>query len=273
MTSPLLGQMMDVPLLVSSLLAHAARHFGDTEIVSRRIEGDIHRYTYRDCEKRAQAARAGADRAGRRSPASASARSRGTATGIWSCYYGTTGMGAVCHTINPRLFPGPDRLHHQSRRRRATCCFDMTFAPLVDMHRAAVPEGERLDRARRCVVHLPSISADLAHAARQLRDADRRAGRRLRLAALRRAHGLVPLLHVGHDGQSEGRALFASLDGAARVRRGAARCDGPLRARRDPARRADVPCERVGHAARRAARRREARASRARTSTASRSTS
>ncbi|MGF6905006.1 hypothetical protein [Paraburkholderia phytofirmans] len=39
-TSPLLGLMMDVPLTVSSLIAHAARHFGDTEIVSRRIEGD-----------------------------------------------------------------------------------------------------------------------------------------------------------------------------------------------------------------------------------------
>ncbi|MGF6955817.1 hypothetical protein [Paraburkholderia youngii] len=37
MTTPLLGQMMDVPLTVSSLLAHAARHFGSTEIVSRRI--------------------------------------------------------------------------------------------------------------------------------------------------------------------------------------------------------------------------------------------
>ncbi|CAH2892013.1 MAG: 3-methylmercaptopropionyl-CoA ligase (EC of DmdB2 type [uncultured Paraburkholderia sp.] len=41
MTMPLLGQMMDVPLTVSSLLAHAARHFGSAEIVSRRIEGDI----------------------------------------------------------------------------------------------------------------------------------------------------------------------------------------------------------------------------------------
>jgi len=54
MTSPLFGQMMDVPLLASSLISHAARHFGDTEIVSRRIEGDIHRYTWRDCEKRAK---------------------------------------------------------------------------------------------------------------------------------------------------------------------------------------------------------------------------
>ncbi len=54
MTSPLFGQMMDVPLLASSLISHAARHFGDTEIVSRRIEGDIHRYTWRDCKQRAK---------------------------------------------------------------------------------------------------------------------------------------------------------------------------------------------------------------------------
>ena len=52
MQMPLLGQMMDVPLNVSTLLTHAARYAGDTEIVSRRIEGDIHRYTYRDCERR-----------------------------------------------------------------------------------------------------------------------------------------------------------------------------------------------------------------------------
>jgi acyl-CoA synthetase (AMP-forming)/AMP-acid ligase II len=54
MTTPLYGQMMDVPLTVSSLLAHASRHFGTVEIVSKRIEGDVHRYTYRDCEKRAK---------------------------------------------------------------------------------------------------------------------------------------------------------------------------------------------------------------------------
>ncbi|EGC97822.1 long-chain-fatty-acid--CoA ligase, partial [Burkholderia sp. TJI49] len=54
MGKPLLGQMMDMPLLVSSLIAHAARHAGDTEIVSKRVEGDLHRYTYRDCERRAK---------------------------------------------------------------------------------------------------------------------------------------------------------------------------------------------------------------------------
>ena len=50
----LMGQMMSQPLLISGLLAHAARHHGDTEIVSRRTEGDIHRYTYGDCHTRAK---------------------------------------------------------------------------------------------------------------------------------------------------------------------------------------------------------------------------
>lgn len=45
------GQMMNHPLLISSLLRHADQCFGSTEIVSRRVEGDIHRYTYRDCHR------------------------------------------------------------------------------------------------------------------------------------------------------------------------------------------------------------------------------
>src|SRR5690606_4224726 len=48
------GLMMDMPLLISSILKHAARHFGDVEIVSRRTEGDIHRTDYRTLERRAR---------------------------------------------------------------------------------------------------------------------------------------------------------------------------------------------------------------------------
>jgi fatty-acyl-CoA synthase len=100
----LMGQMMSAPLLISSIIKHAARYYGSTEIVSRRTEGDLHRYTYRDCELRARklAQALGAlgvqqgDRVG---------------TLAWNgyrhleIYYGVSGMGAVCHTINPRLFP------------------------------------------------------------------------------------------------------------------------------------------------------------------------
>ena len=48
------GLMMQKQLLISSLIVHADRHHGDTEIVSRRVEGDIHRYTFRDCHRRAR---------------------------------------------------------------------------------------------------------------------------------------------------------------------------------------------------------------------------
>ena len=50
----MLGLMQSQPLLISSLLEFAERHHGDGEIVSRRVEGDLHRYTYRDLALRAR---------------------------------------------------------------------------------------------------------------------------------------------------------------------------------------------------------------------------
>ena len=50
----MLGLMMDKPLLISSLLDYAARYHGCTEIVSRTVEGPVHRYTYSDAELRAK---------------------------------------------------------------------------------------------------------------------------------------------------------------------------------------------------------------------------
>ena len=50
----MLGQMQNHPLLISSVIDFAARHQGDTEVVSRRVEGDIHRYTWADVQRRAK---------------------------------------------------------------------------------------------------------------------------------------------------------------------------------------------------------------------------
>ena len=52
--SLLMGQMMQMPLTISSLLRHAARHAGDVEIVSKRVEGDLHRTTWKGVERRAR---------------------------------------------------------------------------------------------------------------------------------------------------------------------------------------------------------------------------
>lgn len=54
----MLGQMMQQPLLIASLLRHAERHHGDREVVSRRVEGDIHRYSFRDLAARSRLQRA-----------------------------------------------------------------------------------------------------------------------------------------------------------------------------------------------------------------------
>jgi len=131
------GLMMDMPLLVSSLLQHAARHYGDVEIVSRRVEGDIHRYTYADCHERAKQL------------ADAFVRS-GTAVGdriatlAWNgyrhmeMYYGVGGLGGVVHTINPRLHPEQIAwiVNHAGDTHLA---FDLTFLPIVEAIAAKCP--------------------------------------------------------------------------------------------------------------------------------------
>src|SRR5436305_6270410 len=48
------GSMMQLPLLISTLLVHAERHHGEQEVVSRRVEGDIHRTTYRELAARSR---------------------------------------------------------------------------------------------------------------------------------------------------------------------------------------------------------------------------
>jgi len=124
------GLMMDMPLLVSGILQHAARHFGDTEVVSRRVEGDLHRYTYDDCERRA------------RRLADAFVRNGvgigdRVATLAWNgyrhleLYYAVGGMGAVIHTLNPRLHPQQIAwiINHAGDVHLA---FDLTFLPIVE---------------------------------------------------------------------------------------------------------------------------------------------
>jgi acyl-CoA synthetase (AMP-forming)/AMP-acid ligase II len=100
----LMGQMMQMPLMISSLLTHAARHNGDTEIVSKRVEGDMHRTTWSEVavrsRKLAQALKRLGCEPGDR-----------VGTLAWNgyrhleIYYGVSGSQLVCHTINPRLFP------------------------------------------------------------------------------------------------------------------------------------------------------------------------
>ncbi len=126
----LMGQMMGAPLLISSIITHAARHYGSTEIVSRRTEGDLHRYTYRDCELRARKLAQALIKLGVQP-------GERVGTLAWNgyrhleIYYAVSGMGSVCHTINPRLFPEQLAyiVNHAEDR---YVFFDLTFLPLVE---------------------------------------------------------------------------------------------------------------------------------------------
>ncbi|MFQ5972645.1 MAG: 3-(methylthio)propionyl-CoA ligase, partial [Alphaproteobacteria bacterium] len=127
---PMRGLMMDTPLLVSSLLKHAATIHGDGEIVSRTVEGPIHRTTYADTHKRCkQLANALAGlgvRAGDR-----------IGTIAWNgyrhyeVYFAVPGMGAVCHTMNPRLHPS-QLAYVIGHAEDAYLFVDLTFVPLVE---------------------------------------------------------------------------------------------------------------------------------------------
>jgi fatty-acyl-CoA synthase len=133
----LMGQMMHMPLTISSLLTHAARHNGDVEIVSKRVEGDMHRTTWTEVDVRsrklAQAlARLGlqaGDRVG---------------TLAWNgyrhveTYYGVSGSGLVCHTINPRLFPQQVAWIINDAEDKVLLV-DVNIFPLVDKLAAMLP--------------------------------------------------------------------------------------------------------------------------------------
>jgi acyl-CoA synthetase (AMP-forming)/AMP-acid ligase II len=124
------GMMMDRPLLISQLVAYSARFHRHAEIVSRTIEGGIHRYRYPDLESRAKRLAKALQRHG------VSLGDR-VATLAWNgyrhleLYFGVSGMGAVCHTINPRLFH--DQLRYIVNHAEDQLVFlDLTFVPLVE---------------------------------------------------------------------------------------------------------------------------------------------
>ena len=129
--------MQGQPLLISSLIGFADRYHGATEIVSRSIEGPIHRYTYRDAHKRARQLAHALRRLGVR-------ESDRIGTLAWNgfrhfeIYYAVSGMGAVCHTINPRLFP-EQITYIVNHAEDQYVFFDITFAPLIQKLRPHCP--------------------------------------------------------------------------------------------------------------------------------------
>jgi fatty-acyl-CoA synthase len=137
----MLGLMQNQPLLISSLLDFADLQHGQTEIVSRRVEGDIHRTSWREVAVRARRVANALDAEGL-------AFSERVGTLAWNgyrhleLYYGVSGSGRVLHTINPRLHP--DQLawivNHAEDR---VLCFDLSFLALVQAIHAKCPTVRR----------------------------------------------------------------------------------------------------------------------------------
>jgi fatty-acyl-CoA synthase len=97
------GLMSERPLLVSAIIKHAAIYHRETEIVSRTVEGAIHRYTYGEAECRSKRLARALLRLGI-GPGDRVGTLAWNTFRHFELYYAISGIGAVCHTINPRLF-------------------------------------------------------------------------------------------------------------------------------------------------------------------------
>jgi acyl-CoA synthetase (AMP-forming)/AMP-acid ligase II len=125
----MLGLMQNQPMLISSLIDYAERHHGDGEIVSRRVEGDIHRYTWADVAKRSRQVANALDgmqlKQGSR-----------VATVAWNgyrhleLYFGVSGSGRVLHTLNPRLHPD-QVVWIANHAEDEVVCFETSFLALI----------------------------------------------------------------------------------------------------------------------------------------------
>ena len=153
------GQMMQRPLLVSSLIEYGKDFHPRSEIVSRRVEGDIHRYTYAESYQRicqlANGLKAFGVKPGDR-----------VATLAWNgyrhfeLYYGLQGIGAVCHTINPRL-PAEQFNYVINHAEDKVLFTDVTFVPLLEKYLPFLPTGLKIvvmiDRDQMPETSLPNI--------------------------------------------------------------------------------------------------------------------
>ena len=136
------GQMMEVPLLVTEILRFAERNYPDSQVVSVTFDDPRHRTTYRDVFRRARklanALTAAGVRAGDR-----------VATVAWNdyrhleIYYAVSCIGAVLHTINPRLFP--EQLEYIVNHAADRLLFvDPTLLPVVAPLAGKTPSVEKI---------------------------------------------------------------------------------------------------------------------------------
>lgn len=156
----MLGMMMDRPLLIAPVIEYAARNFPDQEVVSGAVEGGVHRYTYVDAARRCRQT-ANALKALGVSPEDRVGTIAWNTYRHLELYYGISGIGAVCHTINPRL-PSDQFGYVVNHAKDQFLFIDLTFVPLVEKLQAMF-EGVRGYVIMTDAEHMPETSLPNVH--------------------------------------------------------------------------------------------------------------
>src|ERR1700749_4233831 len=136
----MLGLMQDWPLLVHKIIDHAALYHAKREVVCRTVEGPIIRTNYGEMAKRARKVAHALDRRGIKLGDRIARMAWNTPRHIES-WYGITGIGAIYHTLNPRLFP-EQIAYIVNHAEDKVMFFAITFAPLVEQLEPRVPSVE-----------------------------------------------------------------------------------------------------------------------------------
>ena len=137
----MLGLMQDWPLLCHRIIDHAAIQHAERPVVTRSVEGPIHTTNYREIRQRAL-------RLAKRLERDGIKQGDRVATLAWNtwrhleCWYGILGIGAIYHTVNPRLFPEQIAwiVNHAEDRMMMT---DLTFIPILEKLADRLPSIER----------------------------------------------------------------------------------------------------------------------------------
>ncbi|MFT5120129.1 MAG: acyl-CoA synthetase (AMP-forming)/AMP-acid ligase II [Psychrobacter glaciei] len=125
----MLGKMMYQPLLISSLIEHAAQYHGDTAILSKEVNGEMTKSDWLTVSNNSKRLANALQALGLKS-------SERIATLAWNnrrhleAWYAISGSGMICHTINPRLFPEQLSYIINDAEDQALF-FDITFLPLI----------------------------------------------------------------------------------------------------------------------------------------------
>src|SRR5437763_5491407 len=136
------GLMCERPLLISGILEHPANAHADTELVSRLVDGSIHRYTYAEADRRSRQLAQALLRLGIE-PGDRVGTLAWNTYRHFELYYAISGIGAVCHTINPRLFD--EQIVYIVNHARDRLLFvDTSFIPLIERLRPQLPADCRI---------------------------------------------------------------------------------------------------------------------------------